>query len=326
MTTDSVKIPRSVSPIVLYAWLLVWFSCVAPNAIAQVSAPSRAVDGASSNYGAPVHLADLEYQPITESSGIAASRRNPDLFWTHNDSGDGPFIYAFDRKGKHRGVWRVFGARAEDWEDIAIGPGPNRDRSYLYLGDIGDNSKNREEILVYRVVEPLISSTDSSSSRREPRTTQPADVLRLKYPDGKHNAETLLVHPSTGDLYVVTKVSGEAAGVYKAKALLAKSGVTILEHIGEIRFPNALMGVITGGDISPDGHRIILCDYIEAFELVWSAKPGVAFDTIWQRPLVPVNIGARQQGEAICYSADRKALLATSEQLPCPLIEVTRKP
>jgi hypothetical protein len=150
-------------------------------------------------------------------------------------------------------------------------------------------------------------------------------VIRFRYPDGNHNSEALLVHPSTGDLYIVTKVSGEAAGVYKAKAPLSKSRVTTLERVGEVRFPNALVGVITGGDISPDGRRIILCDYIEAFELVLPDKPGIAFDTIWKQPLTPVDIGARQQGEAVCYSTDGMALLATSEQLPCPLIEVKRR-
>src|SRR5215510_12090696 len=108
----------------------------------------------SSGYGAPVHLVNLENQSIKESSGIAASRRNAGIFWTHNDSGDGPFVYAFDRQGKHRGVWQVTGANAIDWEDMAIGPGPRRGRSYLYLGDIGDNSKKRDQITVYRVAEP----------------------------------------------------------------------------------------------------------------------------------------------------------------------------
>ena len=173
-------------------------------------------------------------------------------------------------------------------------------------------------------MEPLISSADSASSRESPRTIQQADAIRLRYPDGKHNSETLLVHPATGSLYIVTKVSGEAAGVYKAKAPLSKSSVTTLEPVGEVRFPNVLVGVITGGDISPDGRRIALCDYLEAFELVLSDKPGIAFDTIWKQPLVPVNIGARQQGEAVCYSADGMALFATSEQVPCPLIEVKR--
>ena len=324
MATESV-ISKNIGFLVVHTWLLLWWSCLAPHASAQASAASRSASRASSTYDSPVHLADLEYQPIKESSGIAASRRNPNLFWTHNDSGDGPFIYAFDRRGKHRGAWRVLGAEAVDWEDMAVGPGPKRGTSYLYLGDIGNNSMRRDEAVVYRVVEPLISSTDAASSQQNPRSTQQADVIRFRYPDGKHNSETLLVHPSTGDLYIVTKVSGEAAAVYKAKAPLSKSSVTTLKLVDEIRFPNALVGVITGGDISPDGRRIILCDYLEAFELVLSDKSGIQFDTIWKQPLISVDIGARQQGEAVCYSADGTALFGTSEQLPCPLIEVKRR-
>src|SRR6266545_5181724 len=165
----------------------------------------------SSGYGAPVHLVNLGNQSIEESSGIAASRRNAGIFWTHNDSGDGPFVYAFDRQGKHRGVWRVTGAKAIDWEDMAIGPGPRRGRSYLYLGDIGDNSKKRDQITVYRVAETQVTPKDSSSTVQNPRDTEAADVIRLKYPDGKYDAEALLIHPFTGDLYVITKVMGAPA-------------------------------------------------------------------------------------------------------------------
>ena len=319
---DSVKILLTHFP--TCSWLLLFCSVVVLQVIGGMLAVSQTADRNKSDWGSPVHLADLEYQPIRESSGLAASRRNPNLLWTNNDSGDEPFIYAFDRRGKHRGVWRVVGAKAQDWEDMAIGPGPKRGTSYLYLGDIGDNLKRREEIVVYRVVEPQIVSTDSSSTRQDARNTQPADVIRMRYPDGKHNAETLLIHPATGDLYIVTKVSGEAARVYKAKAPFSKTAITILKQIGEVRFPNAFVGVITGGSISPDGRRVVLCDYIEAFELVLSRR-GATFDVIWKEPLKGVDIGARQQGESICYRPDGMALLATSEELPCPLIEVKRR-
>lgn len=280
-------------------------------------------------YGPPVHLVNLENKSIKESSGIAASQRNSDIFWTHNDSGDGPFIYAFDRQGKHRGVWRVVGAKAVDWEDMAIGPGPRRGRSYLYIGDIGDNSKKRSRITVYRVAEPQITPKDSSSTVRNPRETEAADVIRLKYPDGKYDAETLLIHPITGDLYVITKVRGAAARVYKLKAPAPKPGVSSLSFVGELRFPNPFLGFITGGDISPDGRRVIISDYLGACELILPGRRGATFDVIWKQSPQPVNVGGfpgiRRQGEAICYRADGLALLATSEGLPCPLIEVVRR-
>ena len=282
----------------------------------------------SSGYGAPVHLVNLENQSIKESSGIAASRRNAGIFWTHNDSGDGPFVYAFDRQGKHRGVWQVTGANAIDWEDMAIGPGPRRGRSYLYLGDIGDNSKKRDQITVYRVAEPQVTPKDSSSTVQNPRETEAADVIRLKYPDGKYDAETLLIHPLTGELYVITKMRGAPARVYKLRAQAPKSGVSTLSYVGDLRFPNQFLGFITGGEISPGGRRVVICDYLGACELILPEKRGIAFDEIWKQSPLPVEIGGfpgvRRQGESICYRADGLALLATSEGLPCPLIEVVR--
>jgi hypothetical protein len=281
------------------------------------------------SYSSPVHLANLENRSINESSGIAASRRNANILWTHNDSGDGPFVYAFDRQGKHRGVWRVIGAEAQDWEDMAIGPGPRRGQSYLYIGDIGDNSKKRDHITVYRVIEPPITAKDATSTHSNPNDTQPAETIRLKYPDGKHDAETLLVHPLTADLYVVTKEMASAARVYKLRAPWPKSGVITLSYVGEFRFPDQFLGFITGGDISPDGNRLVLCDYLEACELVLPGKRTVVFDEIWKASPAAITIGdyrgIRRQGEAICYRADGKALLATSEGRPCPLIEIARR-
>lgn len=283
----------------------------------------------SDGYSPPVQIASLENQAIKESSGIVASKRNTNVFWTHNDSGDGPFVYAFDRQGKHRGVWKVSGAEAQDWEDMAVGPGPIRGRSYLYLGDIGDNSKRRRQITVYRVVEPRITRNDSPSTVKLPRETEAADVIRLKYPDGKYDAETLLIHPLTGDLYILTKVRGAAARVYKLKAPVPKSGAFVLSYIGEFRFPNEHLGFITGGDISSDGHRVVICDYFGGCELILPEKRGTAFDEIWKQPPLPIDIGdhkgVRKQGEAICYRLDGRALLATSEGSPCPLIEIARR-
>lgn len=285
--------------------------------------PSSPGAGEEGGYGPPVHLSNLENRAVKESSGIAASRRYANVFWTHNDSGDGPHIYAFDREGKHRGTWRVAGARAQDWEDIALGPGPARNRSYIYIGDIGDNGRKREHIVVYRVAEPGVASPGSRSTA--PRSTAAADAIRLKYPDGKWDAEALMVHPSTGDLYIVTKVMGGAAGVYKLKSPFPTDGVSTLRRVGEVRVPNMLGGFITGGDISPSGRRVILCDYLAAFEAVLPAGRGAGFDDIWKQPLTQIDLGTRRQGEAICYRADESALLVTSEGFPCPLIEIPRR-
>jgi hypothetical protein len=295
-----------------------------PGVIAtdQSSANGNARAVAPAGYGPPVLLANLENTAVNESSGIAASRRSRDLFWTHNDSGDGPFIYAFDRKGRQRGTWRVAFASARDWEDIAVGPGPDPKRSYIYVGDIGDNGRQRNEIIVYRVVEPQTSAGDISSSKKNPLATEQARPIRLAYPDGKHNAEALLVHPKTGALYIVTKNFGSSCGVYKAPAKLSAT-INTLVRVGEVSIPTILGGAITGGDISPDGLKVILCDYLAGYEIALPAD-HTDFDLVWRLPLTRVELGSRRQGEAVCYSADGSSLLVTSEGLPCPLIEVPR--
>jgi hypothetical protein len=275
-------------------------------------------------YGPPRTPGQLQDPAIDESSGIVASRTTPGLYWTHNDSGDGPYIYALDERGARRGTWRVRGASARDWEDIAAGPGPQAGVNYLYIGDIGDDEGRRAEIVVYRVKEPTINPADYSASKLNPLVTDDAEVIRFHYPDGAHDAEALLVHPTTGDIYVVNKVAFANSAVYKAVAPLDTSGPTTLKRIAELNVPSLFGGVITGGDISPDGLRVALCDYVDGYELIL-ADASAPFDQIWKQPLKPLDLGKRKQGEAIAYRLDGKALLATSEGAHSPLIEVVRR-
>ncbi|HEV3469758.1 MAG TPA: hypothetical protein VG148_10590 [Pyrinomonadaceae bacterium] len=269
--------------------------------------------------------ARLEEPALEESSGVAASRRNPGLFWTHNDSGDGPYLYAFDGRGQRRGVWHVTGARAEDWEDMAAGPGPEPGRAYLYVGDIGDNDRSRAYVTVYRVPEPQVVPDDARSTRRRPRATEPAEAIRFKYPDGRHNAEALLVHPSTGDIYVVVKSGEPGCGVYRLRAAQVTAGVNTLERVGEFRSPSPLGSLVTGGAISPDGRRVVLCDYLSAYELRLPEATPAPFESVWRQTPAVIQVGPRRQGEAVCYRLDGLALALTSEGYPAMFYEVELK-
>ena len=272
---------------------------------------------AQNPYGPPASIATIKDTSVSESSGLTASRLTPGAYWTHNDSGDGPFIYAFDTRGTLLGVFRVAGAQARDWEDMATGPGPERDKPYLYLGDIGDNNQARPEIIVYRVLEPAIVK----STKRRPGTTATAEAIRLRYPDGSHDAETLLVHPTTGNIYIVTKVTLANAVVYEAEAPLSASKPITMRRIGEIRVPSLFGGILTGGSISPDGRRVALCDYFQGYELVLPAG-AKNFNEIWKQKVTGFDIGKREQGEALTYRLDGKALLATSEGKRSPVFQV----
>jgi len=139
---------------------------------------------------------------LPEASGLAASRRLPGTLWTHNDSG-GPVVYALDTAGAITGQLRLTGAKVEDWEAIAVGPCPGG--SCIYVGDIGDNDAERKRITVYRVAEPV-----SGSGGQAPVT----GVFHATYPDGAHDAETLLTGPD-GTLFVVTKGDTGPIAVYR---------------------------------------------------------------------------------------------------------------
>jgi hypothetical protein len=300
-------------------------TAAAPPASQKQSAPTAG----DKIYDAPARLAILEDKAIDESSGLVASRQNPGLLWTHNDSDKQATLYLIDRAGKSRGRWRIAGIKPYDWEDIAAARDPATNLPHLYIGDIGDNSAKRREILVHRIVEPSLSSLalEPKPSDSRPQFTEPAETFRFRYPDGARDAETLLVHPTSGDIYIVTKRALAPAEVYRARAPFDTARMTTLELVATINIPSLVNGVVTGGDISPDGLRVVLCDYIAAYEFTLRSSKD-KFDAIWQTAPAIIALDARTQGEAICYRLDGQALLTTSEGLPTPLGEVvrTRKP
>jgi hypothetical protein len=315
----------------LVVLLVVLTGCQKGSHDAKAGRPSRderseqkSATQPNENYGAPIKLGVLEDQSIDESSGIVASRTTPGMYWTHNDSGDGPFIYAFDDHGHNHGVWRVTGALANDWEDIASGPGPIAGTNYLYIGDIGDNSGTRYPIIIYRIPEPTITAAEEGLKKKNAQPTETAEVLRLRYPDGHHNSEALMVHPVSGKIYLVTKVELGNARVYEADPAKVSDGLITLTRVGELSVPTVFGGMITGGSVSPDGLHVALCDYVQGYELVLPDKSS-DFNLIWKQPLRPIALGKREQGEAIGYRLDGKALLATSEGRPTPLIQVERR-
>jgi len=299
-------------------FLLVVGSCLAGCSRPTTQAQKPSV----SPYGPPTIIATLNEKSLTESSGLVASRTTPGVFWTHND--DGAFIYAFDTRGESQGVFRVPGVQARDWEDIAIGPGPQAGKPYLYIGDIGDNDSIHPEVVIYRLPEPALNSDTVKFTKKEPGITEAAEAIRLRYPDGKHDAEALLVHPVTGHIYIVTKMAMTNPGVYEAAPPFKEGGVMTMTRLGEIHIPSVFGGVITGGNISPDGRRVALCDYFQGYELVLPAG-STNFNDIWKQKMVGFDLGKREQGESITYRLDGKALLATSEGKRPPLIQVLIK-
>ena len=137
-----------------------------------------------------------------ELSGLVASRRQPGVLWGIEDSGNTPSLVGLRADGTFLGRYAVTGAENVDWEDVAAAG------SDIYAADIGDNLSARAEIAVYRVPEPDASTGGGP--------TVPATRLTLAYPDGAHDAESLLVDPRTRELIVVTKDFAGPGRVYVA--------------------------------------------------------------------------------------------------------------
>jgi hypothetical protein len=268
-----------------------------------------------------------------ETSGIDVSRRNrkwdEDIFWVHNDSGDGPYLYAVSRDGDREAVLKVPGAQAVDWEDIACGPGPDGKGDFIYIGDIGDNGSSRDDCVVYCIREPKLPDGLNLSSKEEPLPLKgPVVARRFVYPDGRHDAETLLVHPKTGTVYVVTKSTSGNSGVYKfppEQPGVSQKTVT-LEKVATLTVPEELSLIpkrITGGSISPDGRRVAFCTYFSGYQL--TLPPNAKdFDAIWKAPLLPFNLPPMRQTESICFTRDGKSVIVTSEGINAPIFAVKR--
>ena len=107
-----------------------------------------------SNYDKPKVTGKIESGEITESSGIAASKCQTDIFWTHNDSGDNAFIFALNKKGERLGTWKVTDAKNVDWEDIAEIKNELMGQEELFLKLAGDLPKEmifQRELLISRL-------------------------------------------------------------------------------------------------------------------------------------------------------------------------------
>ena len=258
---------------------------------------------------------------VVELSGLASGRANDGVYWAHNDSGDTARVFALDAEGTALATYTLAGADAIDWEDMASAPNTARGAE-LYMGDIGDNRRARPDIVVYRVREPAVNRA------APPITATLSDVekLTLRYPDGAHDAETLMVDARSADLIVVTKDAG-GSQVFRAPGRLAANASVTLELAGRIDFsqlkrrtefpadapPLARVGgaLATGGDISPVGDVIAIRTYSAVW--LWSRAAGQSVgDALAAAPCEAAS-AAEPQGEAIAFDADGLGYVTSSE-------------
>lgn len=290
-------------------------------AIALSIAPALA---AAASFAAGARVAMLPTF-LSEVSGLAHSRANPDVFWVHQDSGHAANVYAVSRSGLSLGTYTLEGAAAIDWEDMAIGPAPEG-RSYLYLADIGDNFARRSSVRVYRVLEPVVDAA------RQPAVETLSDVTAFDfvYDDGPRDAEGFMVDPLTGDFYVVSKRERDGNRLYRAEAPRPDRMNTL---VGVAKL--ATTGT-TGADISPDGLQVLIRRYSSGLDADWMpslagsywsrSDPSVSIAALLAQPGRVVPLAQEAQGEAIAFAADNRGFYTTSEHGSLPGATTTQAP
>jgi len=226
---------------------------------------------------------------LPEGSGLAASRRTPGRFWSHNDSGD-PVLFALDGNGRVTGRLSLSGAAVEDWEAVAVGPCPSG--SCIYVADIGDNDATRKQITIYRIAEPA----DPNGSAKV------SDVFHATYPDGAHDAESLLVTPD-GRMLIVTKGDTGPVSLYRFPGEPRSGSTSRLERVGPPRDPRqpAETERITDGAVSPDGKWVVL----RTRQALTFYRAADLLAGNWrQAGRVPVVSAGEPQGEGVTFASN----------------------
>lgn len=233
---------------------------------------------------------------LEEISGLAFSQKHPNLIYVHTDSGGEAAVYLLDSLGKELGVIELVGVKNRDWEDIAVGPGPGG-KPYVFVAEIGDNAGIHGEICIFRFPEPN-SIAGKNSVKPE--------VLRLTYPGGARDAETLMVDPISGDLFIVSK-RDDKNSLYRVPQSEFSKGKSTLEKLHNLDFTSSV-----AGDISRDGSKILIKNYFAIY--YWERKSGESIPQALQKAPKRLPYVPEPQGEAIGFNSKGNSFFTISEK------------
>ena len=253
-------------------------------------------------------IGKIENNIIEEASGLVESVENSNSLWTHNDGGDGPFLYlisSFDAKILKK--ISLVGIKNEDWEDLAIGPSILGDTStYIYLGDIGDNKKNKTIKKIHFFREPKIKDFDNE-------IIEINDIKTINFYSEKkiENFETLMIDPNSKELFLIAKNKKKKQNIYKIDTEnIEIDEIQKAKKYLTLNLKN-LKGEITGGEISRNGQKCLIKTYKNVF--LWERKKDEKWKNIWSQAPKILKYIPESQGEAICWSNDENAYFTLSE-------------
>lgn len=270
---------------------------------------------------------------IVEASGLAASRRDPAIFWTHADSFEEPVLFAIGADGVLRGTARVEGLKNVDWEDVAsfILDG----RAWLLIADTGDNNARRSDCALYVVAEPAPAELRADRELGVPVAWK----IPVTYPDGPRDCEAVAVDVTEGVVYLLAKRAAPH-GLYTVPLRAAREGapVAAARRVGEMpafppasdksRFLPIPSGLYraqpTAMDFSADGSRALVLTYGEA--MVYSKKRDESWAEALARPGVALAPHGLFQAEAAAFDRESEAVYVTGEGVGAALLRYRRGP
>jgi hypothetical protein len=256
----------------------------------------------STNAQVPITLQSKE---VKESSGVAFSQRVDGLFWTHNDSGDKPVLYAFHLDGSHAGSVAIKGSQAVDWEDIEsfeLDGFP-----WLMIADTGDNLRRRRGVVVYALKEPETTRNLITVDR----------TWNIEYPTGPLDCEGLAFDVHDRQILLVEKNALPHAQVFAVPWENRSEEGKPLKAVclGSISVP-----MVTAATYSPKLHALIVMTYTDAFVYVREHDTKLNAPEPWETTLARspkiLRLPRRPQGEAIGITKDGDHMIVTSEGSP----------
>lgn len=237
---------------------------------------------------------------LKEISGLAASAQNKDMLWTHNDSGNDAEIFLVDQKMNIRLTCKLKGITNRDWEDITVGPGPEPGKSYVYVGDIGDNLEIFRYKHVYRFEEPVLKTGNNVI------TISTFETITFELPDGSKDTEAMLIDPVTKDLYLISK-NEIPSYLYQLKYPYSANDTTMAVKVTAIPFRK-----IVAADFSADGKEVIIKNYDNVY--YWRMNNQPLATVLKEKPYI-VEYQKEPQGEAITFSRNNSGFFTASEKV-----------
>lgn len=267
----------------------------------------------STLFRAAATTGEVENADLDEASGLANSRSNPDFLWSHNDSGGEPTLYLMTLQGADSGRYQLAGAQNTDWEDLAIGAGPDDNINYLYAADIGDNRAVRSSLNIYRVPEPDVSIRfEQNGQGNNVQVDLPAEAtlnnvetINFVYEDGARDAESLFVDPATKDIYIITKREPSVI-LYRLPFPQSTTERNTAERVMVLPYT-----FVVAADISPSGNEILIKNYSNVYH--WAKTGNETIQELLATTPNRLNYQAEPQGEAIAWSSDESSFFTISE-------------